>query len=89
MTRGLTSHHDALVMRPRVLRALDRVDVIVIDPRALYTDQLTITRVRGVTNSHRTTAWEVAQFALDDGKLGAAGTSCRRSAAPGAPARLS
>jgi Ca2+-transporting ATPase len=70
MTRGLTSHHDALVVRPRVLRALDRVDVIVIDPRALYTDQLTITRVRGVTNSHRTAAWEAAQFALDEGKLG-------------------
>ena len=31
---------------------------------------MTITRVRGVTNSHRTTAWEAAQFALDDGKLG-------------------
>jgi cation-transporting P-type ATPase I len=71
MTRGLTSHHDALVVRPRVLRALDRVDVIVIDPRALYTDQLTITRVRGVTNSHRTKAWEAAQYALDDGKLDA------------------
>ena len=70
MTRGLTTHHDAVVVRPRVLRALDRVDVIVIDPRALYTDELTITRVRGVTNSHRTTAWEAAQFALDDGMLG-------------------
>jgi len=33
------------------------VDVIVIDPRA-STPTLTITRVRGVTNSHRTTAWE-------------------------------
>ncbi len=70
MTRGLTSQHDVLVVRPRVLRALDRVDVIVIDPRALYTDALTITRVRGVSNSHRTKAWEAAQFALDDGKLG-------------------
>ncbi|MCI4676851.1 cation-translocating P-type ATPase [Candidatus Mycolicibacterium alkanivorans] len=70
MTCGLTTHHDALVVRPRVLRALDRVDVIVIDPRALYTDELTITRVRGVTNLHRTKAWEAAQFALEDGKLG-------------------
>ena len=70
MTRGLTSRHDVLVVRPRVLRALDRVDVIVIDPRALYTDELTITRVRGVSNSHRTKAWQAAQFALDDGRLG-------------------
>ena len=65
MTRGLTTHHDALVVRPRVLRALDRVDAIVLDPRALYTDQLTITRVRGVTNSQRTNAWEAARVALD------------------------
>lgn len=70
MTRGLTGQHDALVVRPRALRALDRVDVIVIDPRILYTPELTITRVRGVTNSHRTRAWAAAQAALDGGKLG-------------------
>jgi len=70
MTRGLTSHHDALVIRPRALRALDRVDVIVIDPRSLYTDKLMISRVRGVTNSHRAKAWEAARVTLDGGKLG-------------------
>ena len=70
MTRGLITHHDALVIRPRALRALDRVDVIVIDPRTLYTDELMIGRVRGVENSHREKAWEAAQVALDEGKLG-------------------
>ena len=50
MTRGLTSHHDAVILCPRALRALDRVDVIVIDPRALYTDELMVTRVRGIGN---------------------------------------
>jgi len=70
MTRGLIAHHDALVLHPRALRALDRVDVIVIDPRTLYTDEFMISRVRGVTNSHRATAWEAAQVALDAGKLG-------------------
>ncbi|MCX2933668.1 cation-translocating P-type ATPase [Mycobacterium sp. CVI_P3] len=69
MTRGLINHHDALVIRPRALRALDRVDVIAIDPRTLYTDDLMIGRVRGVENSHRERAWEAAQVALREGKL--------------------
>jgi len=69
MTRGLTAHHDALVVRPRALRALDRVDAIVIDPRALYTDHLSVTRLTGVTNSERTRGWQAVQAALDDGGL--------------------
>ena len=69
MTRGLITGHDALVIRPRALRALDRVDVIVIDPRTLYTDTLMIGRVRGVENSHRTKAWAAAQEALRNGEL--------------------
>ncbi len=70
MTRGLTSHHDAVIVRPRALRALDRVDVIVIDPRALYTDELVVTRVRGIGNSHRNTAWQAAHAALAAGLIG-------------------
>jgi len=70
MTRGLTSHHDTVVVRPRALRALDRVDAIVIDPRALYTDDLMVSRVRGVGNSHRTPAWQAAYAALDAGLIG-------------------
>jgi cation-transporting ATPase I len=70
MSRGLTAHHDTVILRPRSLRALDRVDVIVIDPRALYTDELMVTRLRGVDNSRRTSAWQAAQAALEDGLLG-------------------
>jgi magnesium-transporting ATPase (P-type) len=70
LTRGLNTHHDALVLSPRALRVLDRVDTIVVDPRALYTEELMISRVRGLENSHRSTAWEAARVALDAGQLG-------------------
>lgn len=69
MTQGLITHHDALVVRPRALRALDRVDAVVIDPRVLYTDQLAVTRIVGVTNSDRDRAWRAVQRALDRGGL--------------------
>lgn len=70
MTRGLTGRHGALIMRPRSLRALDRVDAIVIDPRCLHTDELMVSRVRGVTSANRTRAWEAARAALAAGDLG-------------------
>ena len=70
LTRGLITHHDTVIVRPRALRALDRVDAIVIDPRALYTDELTVTRVRGVGNSRRTTAWQAAEAELAAGRIG-------------------
>jgi cation-transporting P-type ATPase I len=69
LTRGLTARHDALVVHPSALRTLDRVDAVVIDPRALYTDQLMVSRVRGVTKEHRPRAWEAARAALDAGTL--------------------
>lgn len=69
LSNGLTSQHDALVLRPRALRALDRVDAIMIDPRALYTDELTVSRVLGVQNSARGKAWEAVAAALDDQRL--------------------
>jgi Ca2+-transporting ATPase len=69
--RGLTDRHDVLLIRPRALRILDRVDAVVVDPRALYTDELTVSRVRGLTNSHRARAWQAARAALADGRIGA------------------
>lgn len=65
LSRGLAGRHDALVLRPRALRTLDRVDAIVIDPRVLYTDELTVSRIRGVANSGREHAWVAARVALD------------------------
>lgn len=70
MTRGLVTQHDALVIRPRALRVLDRIDAIVIDPRCLHTDELMISRVRGVTSANRTKAWEAARLALENGQVG-------------------
>ncbi|WP_231975400.1 cation-translocating P-type ATPase [Mycobacterium sp. E1715] len=65
MNLGLTSRHDALVLRPGVLRSLDRIDAIMVDPRALYTDELTVSRVLGVENSARAHAWAAVRAALD------------------------
>lgn len=71
MTRGLITHHDAVILRPRALRALDRIDAIVIDPRALYTAELTVARLRGVDDAQRAAAWQSARDALAAGRLGA------------------
>ncbi|WP_082953217.1 cation-translocating P-type ATPase [Mycobacterium sp. E3251] len=65
MNRGLSTLHDTLVLRPRVLRTLDRIDAIMVDPRALYTDELTVSRVLGVDNSARAHAWEAVRAALE------------------------
>lgn len=69
MSRGLTARHDALVLHPRALRLLDRVDAVMIDPRALHTDELMVSRVLGVPDSQRTTAWDAVRAALADGGL--------------------
>lgn len=69
LSRGLTDQHGALIMRPRALRTLDRVDTVVIDPRALHTDDLMISRIRGLTNSRRSKAWAAARTALAEGRL--------------------
>lgn len=69
LSRGLTSH-DGLVLRPRALRTIDRVDAIVIDPRALYTDELMVSRVVGVANSRRATAWQAVRRRLERDSLG-------------------
>ncbi|EUA22809.1 E1-E2 ATPase family protein [Mycobacterium xenopi 3993] len=45
--RGLADQHAVLPLRPEILRRLDRVDVLIIDPRVLCTDRLRVVRVRG------------------------------------------
>ncbi|HYZ69641.1 MAG TPA: cation-translocating P-type ATPase [Mycobacterium sp.] len=70
LTRGLSDQHGALVLHPRVLRRLDCIDTVVIDPRVLYTDDLAVSRVTGLQNSDRTKAWNAARTALENGKLG-------------------
>ncbi|MCV7164269.1 cation-translocating P-type ATPase [Mycobacterium stomatepiae] len=69
MSNGLNIHHDGLVLHPRALRTLDRVDAIMVDPRALYTDELMVSRILGVHNSVRAHAWEAVRTALDSDGL--------------------
>lgn len=70
LSGGLAARNDVLVVDPRALRRLDRVDAVVIDPRVLYTEELMVSRVRGVHNSCRAHAWAAARAALDtDGGL--------------------
>ncbi|EME64194.1 metal cation transporting ATPase [Rhodococcus ruber BKS 20-38] len=59
-----------LVLRPDVLRRLDRVDALVVDPRALYTARVSVTRVLGVPDRDRTRAWDAARAAVESGVLG-------------------
>ncbi|MGX7731641.1 HAD-IC family P-type ATPase [Rhodococcus sp. 2H158] len=60
----------ALVLRPAVLRRLDRVDAVVVDPRALYTSHLSVTRVLEVPDRDRTRVWDAARTAVEGGALG-------------------
>nr|WP_307789346.1 cation-translocating P-type ATPase [Mycolicibacterium baixiangningiae] len=69
LSRGFTAQHGGLVLHPRALRTLDRIDTVVIDPRALHTDDVMVSRVRGLTNSHRSRAWQAARKALAEGTL--------------------
>ena len=67
--RRLTGRHGALILRPAVLRRLDVIDTLLVDPRVLYTDELTVTLIDGVTPARRAKAWEAARAALADGTL--------------------
>ncbi|MGA5464025.1 cation-translocating P-type ATPase [Mycobacterium sp. NPDC050041] len=71
LSRGLTARHGGLVLHPRALRTLDRIDTVVVDPRALHTDELMVSRVRGVTDADRGRAWDAARRALAGGRLDA------------------
>lgn len=67
--RGLTHQHGALILHPAVLRRLDVIDTLLIDPRVLYTDELTVTLIDGVAPNRRSKAWEAARAALAEGTL--------------------
>ncbi|MFZ2173474.1 MAG: cation-translocating P-type ATPase [Rhodococcus sp. (in: high G+C Gram-positive bacteria)] len=67
--RGLNERHGVLVLQPAALRRLDRVDTVVIDPRALYTATLSVSRVLGVRERDRTRVWESARESVACGGL--------------------
>ncbi|WP_018602534.1 cation-translocating P-type ATPase [Mycobacterium sp. 155] len=70
VSRGLQNNHGALVLQPQALRWLADLDTVVIDPRILYTDSYTVSRVRGLPDtSLRAQAWAAANDALEAGEL--------------------
>ncbi|WSY64942.1 cation-translocating P-type ATPase [Nocardia sp. NBC_00881] len=69
LARGLADRHGALPLRPGVFRRLDRVDAVVLDPRALCCDELRVARIRDVPEHERAVVWEWAQDQLDCGAL--------------------
>ena len=67
--RGLADDHGVLPLRPGALRRLDRVDTVLVDPRALCTDELRVSRIRGSPKHQRAAVWEWARDRLDREKL--------------------
>ncbi|MGW3484944.1 cation-translocating P-type ATPase, partial [Rhodococcus indonesiensis] len=85
LTRGLAAH-GVLTLCPDVLRRLDRIDAIVVDPRVLCTAALAVTRLSGVPDRDRRAVWDRARTAVERGVL----TAGRHpvSAVPDVPGHL-
>src|SRR5581483_758448 len=66
---GLCEQHGALPLRPEVFRRLDRVDAVLIDPRALDIDALRIARITGAPEADLTVIWRWADAQLAAGLL--------------------
>ncbi|OBB26936.1 haloacid dehalogenase [Mycolicibacterium peregrinum] len=69
--RGLADRRDLVQLRPDALRLLDRVDAVVVDPRALATDELRVGRFRDVAQADRAEVWQWAKGRLEAGELSA------------------
>ncbi|WP_232490858.1 HAD-IC family P-type ATPase [Mycobacterium dioxanotrophicus] len=80
--RGLTDR-GVLTLRPAALRSLDRIDAVVLDPRALEGDELRVGRIRDVEEDDRRPVWRWAQEALGRGALQPGWQRVRDGAAPG------
>ena len=69
LTRGLADGHRVLPLRMDAVRRLDRVDAVLIDPRALSVDEVRIGRIRGALDEDRAAIWQWAQAQLELGSL--------------------
>ncbi|HZA12518.1 MAG TPA: cation-translocating P-type ATPase, partial [Mycobacterium sp.] len=67
--RGLADKHHVLALRPQAWRRLDRIDAVLIDPRALSTDELRVSRMRGAAEQDRAAVWEWARMQVESGLL--------------------
>lgn len=61
--RGLADKDEALQLRPDSLRPLDRIDVVIVDPRVLRSNELRLVRLRGAGEKDLA-VWERAQAML-------------------------
>ncbi|RVW06709.1 cation-translocating P-type ATPase [Rhodococcus spongiicola] len=66
--RGFAAQ-DILSRGPRTLRRLDSITALVVEPRALLTDELRVSRIRGVSDELRAEVWEAARSAVEAGEL--------------------
>jgi H+-transporting ATPase len=71
LSRGLADRHGVLPLRREAVRMLDRIDAVVVDPRALATAQLRVSRLHGVADQDRAAVWQWAQDQCERGSLGA------------------
>lgn len=69
--RGLADRHNVVALRPDALRRLDRIDAVVIDPRALVTADLRVGQLHDVPERARAEVWQWAQEQLQLGALDA------------------
>ncbi|MGB3522329.1 MAG: cation-translocating P-type ATPase [Mycobacterium sp.] len=68
LVRGLADNDEALQLHTDALRQLDRIDVVILDPRVLRSDKLRLVRLRGAGDKDLT-MWERAQAMLAAGDL--------------------
>jgi cation-transporting P-type ATPase I len=69
LTRGLADDYGVLPLRADAVRRLDRVDAVVIDPRALSLDDLCVSRIRDAPEEDRAAIWQTAQAQVESGLL--------------------
>jgi H+-transporting ATPase len=69
LNRHLVGSEMGLTLRPHTLRRLDQIDALVIDPRAVTTDALSIAEVRGVDGADRIELWRLTREVLDRQQL--------------------
>ncbi len=67
--QGLADSHEVLPLRPESLRQLDKIDTVVIDPRALTGEQRRVVQIRGAGEHELPKAWNSAQSLLDKAGL--------------------
>lgn len=70
LSRHLCDVEGVLILRAAAMRGLDRVDALVIDPRALLSDALAVSEVRGAESAVRSAVWDAARADVANGLMG-------------------